>query len=165
MSLNISFKKIEETQIPILSKLATDIVREHFDPIIGKAQNDYMLEKYQSISAISEQFKKGYLYFWVKYENNNAGFIGFYPIENKLYLSKFYLEKKYRGKKIARKMLEFIVNYCKEKKLKSIYLNVNRNNDLAINVYEHLGFVKIREEKNDIGDGYFMDDFVFEYNI
>ena len=59
MSLNISFKKIEENQIPILSKLATDIVREHFDPIIGKAQNDYMLEKYQSISAISEQFKKG----------------------------------------------------------------------------------------------------------
>ena len=75
------------------------------------------------------------------------------------------MEKEYRGKKIARKMLEFIVNYCKEKKLKSIYLNVNRNNDLAINVYEHLGFVKIREEKNDIGDGYFMDDFVFEYSI
>ena len=124
-----------------------------------------MLEKYQSIPAIKEQIKKGYLYFWVKFENKNAGFIGFYPIENKLYLSKFYLEKNYRGKKISRKMLEFIENYCKENNLKSIYLNVNRDNDLAIKVYEHLGFVKIREEKNDIGNGYYMDDFVFEYEI
>ena len=165
MSLNLSFKKIEENEIPILSSLATHIVREHFDPIIGKAQNDYMLEKYQSIPAIKEQIKKGYLYFWVKFENKNAGFIGFYPIENKLYLSKFYLEKNYRGKKISRKMLEFIENYCKENNLKSIYLNVNRDNDLAIKVYEHLGFVKIREEKNDIGNGYYMDDFVFEYEI
>ena len=165
MSLKIAFKKIEENEIPILSKLATKIVREHFDPIIGKAQNDYMLEKYQSISAIQGQFKKGYLYFWVKYENKNAGFIGFYQIENKLYLSKFYLEKNFRGKKISRKMLDFIINYCKEQNLKSIFLNVNRNNDLAINVYEHLGFVKIREEKNDIGSGYYMDDFVFEYII
>ena len=34
MSSNISFNKIEENEIPILSKLATEIVREHFDPII-----------------------------------------------------------------------------------------------------------------------------------
>ena len=62
-------------------------------------------------------------------------------------------------------MLEFIVNYAKNGKLKSIYLNVNRNNDLAINVYKSLGFVIIREEKNDIGNGFFMDDYVFEYEI
>ena len=165
MSLNVEIIKISENEIPILSPLATSILREHFDPIIGKDQNDYMPEKFQSISAIKEQFKKGYLYYWVKYENKNVGFLGFYPIDNKLYLSKFYLEKNYRGKKISRKMMEFIVNYCKENDLKSVFLNVNRNNDLAINVYEHLGFVKIREEKNDIGNGYYMDDFVFEYII
>ena len=165
MSLNIEIKKISEDEIPILSELATSILREHFDPIIGKAQNDYMLEKFQSISAIKEQFKKGYLYYWVKFENKNIGFLAFFPVENKLYLSKFYLLKEYRGKKISRKMLEFLVNYAKDKKLKSIYLNVNKHNDLAVNVYKHLGFIIIREEKNDIGNGFYMDDFVFEYTI
>ena len=165
MSLNIEIKKISEDEIPILSELATSILREHFDPIIGKAQNDYMLEKFQSISAIKEQFKKGYLYYWVKYENKNIGFLGFFPVENKLYLSKFYLLKEYRGKKISKKMLEFLINYAKDRKLISIYLNVNKYNDLATNVYKHLGFVIIREEKNDIGNGYYMDDFVFEYTI
>ena len=62
-------------------------------------------------------------------------------------------------------MFEFIVNYAKKEGLKSIYLNVNRNNEVAIKVYEHLGFVLIREEKNDIGNGFYMDDFVFEYEI
>ena len=165
MSLNIEIKKISEDEIPILSELATSILREHFDPIIGKAQNDYMLEKFQSISAIKEQFKKGYLYYWVKFENKNIGFLAFFPVENKLYLSKFYLLKEYRGKKISRKMLEFLVNYAKDKKLKSIYLNVNKHNDSAVNVYKHLGFIIIREEKNDIGNGFYMDDFVFEYTI
>ena len=62
-------------------------------------------------------------------------------------------------------MFEFLVNYAKDKKLKSIYLNVNKHNDLAVNVYKHLGFIIIREEKNDIGNGFYMDDFVFEYTI
>ena len=161
----IEIKKIEENEIPMLSSLATSILREHFDPIIGKTQNDYMLEKYQSINAIKHQFEKDYLYFWVKYENKNAGFIAFYPIENKLYLSKFYLEREYRGKNISRKMFEFIVNYAKQKKLISIYLNVNKNNEIPIKVYEHFGFIKIREEKNDIGNGFYMDDYVYEYEI
>ena len=89
--------------------------------------------------------------------------MGFYPIENKLYLSKFYLLKEFRGKKLARKMLEFLIKYSKEKGLKSIYLNVNKYNYNTIKIYEHLGFVKIRDEKNDIGHGYYMDDYVYEY--
>ena len=38
-----------------MSHLATDIVREHFDPLIGKAQNDYMLARFQTPQAIEEQ--------------------------------------------------------------------------------------------------------------
>ena len=43
-------------------------------------------------------------------------------------------------------------------------LNVNKDNS-AVKVYERLGFVRIREEKNDIGQGFFMDDFVYTYEI
>ena len=34
MSLNVEITKILEDEIPILSPLATAILREHFDPII-----------------------------------------------------------------------------------------------------------------------------------
>jgi hypothetical protein len=32
-------------------------------------------------------------------------------------------------------------------------------------IYEKLGFVRVRDEKNDIGHGYYMDDFVYDYYL
>ena len=160
----VEITECKRDEIETLSKIATSILREHYDPIVGKVQNDYMLDKFQSVHALNDQIDNhGYIYYWVKYDGNNAGFMGFYPIENKLYLSKFYLLKEFRGKKLARKMLEFLIKYSKEKGLKSIYLNVNKYNYNTIKIYEHLGFVKIRDEKNDLGHGYYMDDYVYEY--
>ena len=52
--------------ILVMSRLATDILREHYDPILGKAQNDYMLEKFQSVEAINHQLASGYQYYFVR---------------------------------------------------------------------------------------------------
>lgn len=49
-----------------MSHLATDIVREHFDPLIGKAQNDYMLARFQTPQAIAEQTAHGSRYYFVR---------------------------------------------------------------------------------------------------
>ena len=46
----------------------------------------------------------------------------------------------------------------------AIELNVNRDNS-AVRAYEKLGFQMIRTEKNDIGEGFFMDDFVFRLEL
>lgn len=35
-----------------LSDMGAKIVKEHFDPIIGATQNDYMINRFQSVSAI-----------------------------------------------------------------------------------------------------------------
>ncbi len=164
----MEFKKVlinEIKDIEELSNLATSIVREHFDPIIGKKQNDYMLNMFQSVPAICEQLKNGYNYYFVCDESKRKiGFLAFYPRENELYLSKFYLIKSERGKGISKKMLNFVVTKARELGLNSIILNVNRNNS-AIYAYEKLGFHKIREEKNSIGNGFIMDDYVYNYNI
>lgn len=61
-------------------------------------------------------------------------------------------------------MLNFVIKKTKEAGFSSIVLNVNKYNS-AVNVYEKLGFIKIREEKNDIGSGYYMDDYVYQYTI
>ncbi len=148
-----------------LSDLATEIVKEHFDPIIGAAQNDYMIEKFQSVPAISQQLENGYQYYLVRdITGKKVGFLAFYPRGNELYLSKMYLHKTKRGQGIAKDMLQFVIGQAQEDGLASIVLNVNKNNN-AIGAYEKLGFKKIKEEKKDIGDGFFMDDFIYEYLI
>ena len=154
----------DEKTVESMSSMAYAIVREHFDPIIGKAQNDYMLEKFQTVSAIRDQLVHGYQYFFVKEEGRTIGFLAYYPKHECMYLSKFYLYKEERGKGYSRKMLDFVIQKTREAGLSCIELNVNRNND-AILAYEKLGFVKVREEKNDIGHGFFMDDFVYRLDI
>ena len=161
----VEIVEAKKEEIEPLSKLATSILREYYDPLLGKEQNDYMLDKFQSVKALTEQMEHGYIYCWVKYGGNNAGFMGFSPVENKLYVSKFYLAKDFRGKKISRKMLDFLIDYSKKRGYKSIFLNVYRYNYHPIKVYEHFGFVKIGEIKEGIGKGYYYDGYTYEYNI
>ena len=147
-----------------MSRLATGIVREHYDPILGKAQNDYMLEKFQSVDAINHQLETGYQYYFVRLAGRDIGFLAFYPRGEALYLSKLYLLKEERGKGYSRLMVDFVVGKARDASLGSIELNVNKYND-AIRAYESLGFKRVRDEKNDIGSGYFMDDYVYALNV
>lgn len=153
----------EPHAIQELSQFAMSIVREHFDPIIGTAQNDYMMERFQTVEAIKKQLKDGYQYYVIRdAKQKRIGFLAFYRRKDEMYLSKFYLQKEQRGKGFSKDMLQFVIEQTKKEGLSSITLNVNRENDAAL-AYEKLGFVKVREEKNDIGNGFFMDDFVYEY--
>lgn len=155
----------ENERIAEMSALATSIVREHFDPLIGKAQNDYMLNMFQTPEAIGDQLQNGYRYFFVRDAAQNiVGFLAFYPRGEEMYLSKFYLRKEQRGKGYSRQMLQFVIDNTVQAGLSRIVLNVNRDN-MAVQVYKRLGFEIIREEKNDIGHGFFMDDYVFAYTI
>ena len=53
------FEKVDIEKTEELSRLASAIVREHYDPILGTEQNDYMIEKFQSPDAIRDQIRSG----------------------------------------------------------------------------------------------------------
>lgn len=156
-------KKINMGDIPELSRIASHTVKEHFDPIIGSEQNDYMISKFQSPQALQEQLEHGYRYYWLLKDDARAGFCAFFPRDGKMYLSKFYILSMFRGQHLAGKMFSFVVEETKAESLDKIFLNVNKENIGVIAVYEHLGFKKIHEEKTDIGQGFYMDDYVMEY--
>ncbi len=156
--------KDDDGGISEMSEMATSIVRNHFDPIIGKAQNDYMISLFQTKDAIKKQLSDGYRYYFVKDDNKDLGFLAFYPKTDAMYLSKFYLYKSERGKKYARRMLNLVIEETKKAGMNGIELNVNKNNP-ACRVYESLGFKIIRDEKNDIGNGFYMDDHIYRLEI
>lgn len=147
-----------------LSALAEAIVREHFDPIIGREQNDYMISLFQTPQAITRQLQNGYRYYFVREATENIGFLAFYPKHDVMYLSKFYLRKEERGKGIAHQMLAFVKQETKKEGLPAVELNVNRNNSACL-AYEKMGFRIVREEKNDIGKGFYMDDYVYRLDL
>jgi len=154
----------DKENISKLSKLASAIVKEHFDPIIGSRQNDYMISKFQTVEAISGQLEQGYQYYFCFLEEEIVGFTAFCIRDDVMYLSKFYLKKEFRGRGLAKEMLAFVSDNTRNANRNAIELNVNRNNS-AVKAYEKMGFYKTREEKNDIGSGFVMDDYVMRYDI
>ena len=99
----MDFQQVQSADAEELSVLATRIVKDYYDSIIGAQQNDYMLKKFQTTTAIQEQLSHGYSFFFAQTEGRNVGFLGYYLREDHLYLSKLYLDKQERGKGYVKK--------------------------------------------------------------
>lgn len=156
----------EDTQLQTVCALANEIWHEHFTPIIGAAQVEYMLQKFQSYPAISAQIHNdSYQYFLLRFRGANAGYMGVQVKDGHLFLSKLYVAKQHRGNKIASAAVGYLTNWCRQDGLDKIWLTVNRHNHNTIAVYERLGFVTVREQKADIGNGFVMDDYIMEKTI
>ena len=150
-----------------LSALATAIVKDYYDPIIGPDQNDYMIARFQSPGAIAGQLRDGCVYQILQTPDEprrDIGFIGLHPRRTDLYLSKFYLARPWRGKGLAKPVLRHIAAFAEARGLPAITLNVNRRNP-TVAIYEALGFRRVREECNPIGHGYYMDDYVYSIPV
>ncbi|NMH86096.1 GNAT family N-acetyltransferase [Flavivirga algicola] len=148
-----------------IARLADVIWREHYIPIIGKAQVDYMLDKYQSETAIEKQIAEGYEYFMMTYKNIPVGYISIKKEFESLFLSKIYILSSYRGKGVGKTTMSFIEKKARNYQLKNIRLTVNIHNTNSIKAYETLGFVKIGSLVTDIGHGFVMDDYEMEKTI
>lgn len=149
----------------IIADLATIIWTEHYMPIIGEQQITYMLDKFQSASAVESQIESGYQYFLLKDENTSVGYFSFEEREGVLFLSKLYVLSTARGKGFGKAALLFMEAKVKEKGLKKIQLTVNKYNSNSIKAYGKMGFKNVRELVQDIGNGYVMDDYVLEKEI
>jgi ribosomal protein S18 acetylase RimI-like enzyme len=165
--MELIFPKVEtEAEVSSLAKLASEIWNEYFVSIISTEQIDYMVDKFQSVHALTNQIKnQGYEYYFMNVNGNNIGYLGIKEEEGKLFLSKFYIRKEHRGKGYASQAMVFLVEICKERSLGIIWLTVNRYNDATIAVYEKKGFRTVRTQVADIGNGFVMDDNIMEKAI
>ena len=143
----------------LIEGLAFPIWREHYTPIIGAAQVEYMLRQRQTAQAVEEQVRQGDLYFLI--QTGRGDEIGFFSIQfrpREVFLSKFYLLKDFRGKGLARKVLDFIRKMALEKQASRITLLVHKRNP-SVKAYQALGFRILEPVATDIGNGYVMDDY------
>ena len=150
---------ITESQIVVVETLAKEIWTEHYTPIIGKDQVEYMLENFQSREAIAEQIRRGYQYFIIRKINKSIGYLSIISRVNDLFLSKIYIKSSERGKGFARKAIQFVEDLAKGKELKKITLTVNKNNINSIKAYEKIGFKNLGSIVQEIGGGFIMDDY------
>ncbi len=155
-----------EQQIEAAAALADEIWHEWFPSILSAEQIDYMVEKFQSVRSMTEQIDSGYTYYILRKGDARIGYTAIRPDpDGRLFLSKIYIKKEYRGNGYASEVFAFLKAYCREHGLSAIWLTVNKHNDNSIAVYKKSGFRIIGEDVTDIGNGYVMDDYFFQLDI
>lgn len=154
-------------QLASVAALAHEIWYEYYVPLIGRAQVDYMVGKFQNVPAMQAQIAQGYEYFLVQREDGSgaARDIGYCAVQEQpervLFLSKLYLHHAARGAGTGRTCMEFIEGLARRRGLSQLWLTVNKGNP-AVQAYQRLGFRIAADLVMDIGDGFVMDDYRME---
>jgi ribosomal protein S18 acetylase RimI-like enzyme len=149
-----------------MTAIAQEVWTEHYTPIIGVEQVNYMLKNLHSKEIIAKQItQQNYLCFIIKHIANNVGYIGIQLKEDELFLSKIYLKSSVRGLGLGKESMRFIKDLAQRNNLPKVSLTVNKNNKNTIAAYYKFGFKKTGEICADIGKGYVMDDLQMELTI
>ncbi|MDH4943664.1 GNAT family N-acetyltransferase [Sulfurimonas sp. C5] len=165
--IKISFEQVTTAQqIDTVTQLANTIWPEHYTPIIGAEQVEYMLKTFHSTDTISDEIKKkGYEYFLIIKDTTPIGYIGSNIEDQELFLSKFYILLPYRNNGFGRISIGFLKQLSRSFELNKITLTVNKNNLDTISAYKKMNFQITAEVCADIGNGYVMDDYKMELTI
>jgi GNAT superfamily N-acetyltransferase len=149
--------------VTTIRNLALAIWPSTYASILSPEQLNYMLEQIYNEASLLKQMENNT--FLIVENNKPCGFASYGPLENKIYkLHKLYVLLAEQGKGTGKALIEFIINDIKSKNARALRLNVNRYNN-ARSFYERLNFKIINTEDIDIGNGFFMNDYVMEKEI
>jgi len=163
--MQLTYKKATENDAALIADLAANIWKKYYISIITMEQIEYMLHKMYSINSIVKQMNEGQKFTIVFDSKQAIGYISISTSDNEnFFLHKFYVDTNEHRKGIGSSLFNHLLE-TDLKKAKTIELTVNRQNFKAINFYFKNGFYIKSVEDFDIGNGFFMNDFVMRKNI
>ncbi len=149
------------SQIEDVAGLARTIWTQHYVPIIGQEQVDYMLCMFQSAPAIASQIANGYIYYLVCEAHRATGYFALVPNKRdaSLLLSKIYILPSCQGRGLGKEVIAFCEQLCLADGFRTLWLTVNKHNANSIAFYRSRGFSNETSIVTDIGKGFVMDDY------
>ena len=164
--MNVVFQRLETPEsLEAVRTIAKDIWPKTFASILSADQIAYMMKMMYAPEVMEKEFAAGYIFELVVIDGVPGGYIVCSPCDEDpqhiLKLHKAYLLQEYHSKGIGQLMLDRALTLAAEGGFECVHLNVNKQNERAIRAYQRNGFTLLRAEKNPIGCGYYMDDYVF----
>ena len=163
----ILFRRAKEEDLSIISDLAEQIWPIAYGEMIDQEQIRYMLDLMYNKGELLAQLQQGYAFLIAEDGSKDVGFASSSLIDSETQtykLHKLYVLPEMQGKGIGKILINEIRNLAEREGGKFLQLNVNRNNK-AKDFYLKGGF-KIKETVDvNIGNGFFMNDYVMELEI
>lgn len=151
--------------IALIRELTFQVWPQTYASILSPEQLDYMLDMMYSEKSLLRQMSEGSRFELIYAEEVPVGFAAWFPYQDDVYkLDKIYVLPAVQGKGTGQYLLNHVLEQVKSKGGRALRLNVNRHNK-ARGFYERQGFAVIGEGDFDIGQGYFMNDYIMEKKI
>lgn len=159
-------KKATAADIPLIRELTFRVWPQTYASILTQEQIDYMLEMMYSESSLQKQIEKDGCQFIIVYEDGNpVGFASYNEEETQRWkLNKIYILQNQQGKGTGKYVINYILEEIKSQNATSLFLQVNQYNT-AKAFYERLGFIETDFINLDIGNGFFMNDYIMEKKL
>ena len=162
MMNKFKIRRATSKDIPLIRDLCFKIWPQSYASILSKEKIDYMLEMMYSQVSLEKQMNDGSQFIFVYDDEEPVGFAAYFEKTPSIYkLDKIYVLPSEQGKGTGRFVIDYIIGETRQKGATALQLQVNRDNK-AKNFYEKLGFVVIDYQDFDIGNGFFMNDYVME---
>ncbi|MEO8166098.1 MAG: GNAT family N-acetyltransferase [Betaproteobacteria bacterium] len=165
---DVRIAPISEADIASVCALAREIWLQHYPGIITVRQIEYMLAQRYSAETIRTQLQTGEAW-WDKLEAGGE-LCGFASYERagdaqSMKLDKLYVHQLVRGKGYGAALIEHVSKAATGQGMSRLTLQVNKHNHGSVAAYRRVGFTVVKAVKADIGNGFFMDDYIMSRNL
>lgn len=153
---------VDEADLPKVRDLAERIWRSSYAGLLSPGQIEYMLDWMYSLERLRRDWTSGVVFHWPIVDQIPVGYMATQtdPHAAVLHLHKLYVLPQFQGKGLGGRLLEHAFQAATQVGCRTVRLHVNKGNLRAIACYHRHGFLKEASVVNDIGGGYFMDDYV-----
>jgi len=136
--------------------------------ILSKTQIDYMFEMMYSLENLRKQMvEQHHQFFIIRADGRPVAYLSIEPKSgNRFNFQKIYSLPEMHGKGVGRFIIEQGVAYLKAHYPTPfvVELYVNRYNP-AVGFYQHMGLKIADTRDHDIGNGFFMNDYIMEMEV
>jgi len=153
--------------IHTIQEIMMKVWPQTYASILREDQISYMIQLMYSDQSLHQQMKNGHHFILAITDNIPVGYASFSRTENwtTYKLHKLYIDISCQRKHIGTAMLNKIIQVIKSDHGKFLQLQVNRNNLKALNFYKKHDFLIIKAIDMDIGEGYFMNDYILQKRL
>jgi diamine N-acetyltransferase len=172
------FQRIDSTRVRLvalspadfgtLAQLAETIWRAHYSKIISSAQIDYMLAGRYTPEKLRPYLNADDRWLMLlRVDNQAVGYCSYALTKDprEMKLEQLYLLQELQGQGLGRMLLRHVEEQARVRDRRTLVLQVNKRNDIAVAFYRKAGFTVREEAMFDIGNGFVMDDYVMEKSL
>ena len=120
-------------------------------------ENVFKIEKtffdVENIKSIESSFDSKTLEYFVLFlDEKVVGFLECSIVLDEAELYEIAVKKDFQGKGLSKNLMEFFLEYLKQRNVRTVFLELNKINSKAISLYQKYGFETYGNRKNYYGD-------------